>query len=282
MRRSEKLAAAFFLYTSGLSIVLPVDPGITRTTLGVNALVLLGFVLLSRADALRRGLFLGVVRDWYPAPLMVLAYRELGWFALPHASTALEEAWVVWDRWWLYDLGFKALIEAAGPLVPSLLEISYSLVYTTAPFALAALYICHKRERVDAFLFTFLAAILSAYVLFPFFPSEPPRTVFPDADLPTYLTPFRRFNHGLLSGYGIHTSVFPSAHVSGSFSAALAMIRLLPERKWVGRYLLVLAAMIATSTIYGRYHFLVDALAGLALAIAAEAAGRLIYRTRVS
>jgi membrane-associated phospholipid phosphatase len=282
LRRSERLLTAFLLYTSALSIVLPVDRAITRTTLTVNALVIATFFVLSRADAPRRGRLLSVVRDWFPAPLMVLAYRELGWFALPHTSTALEDAWVVWDRWWLYDLGFKSLIEMTGPVLPSVLEISYSLVYTTAPFGLTALYVCHKRERVDAFLFTFLAAILSAYVLFPFFPSEPPRTVFPDSDLPAYLTPFRRFNLGLLGGYGIHTSVFPSAHVSGSFSAALAMIRLLPEKKWPGRYLLALAALIATSTVYGRYHYLVDALAGLALAVAAEAVGRLIYRRPAS
>ncbi|MGH9671981.1 MAG: phosphatase PAP2 family protein, partial [Bryobacteraceae bacterium] len=280
LRRSESLLIGYFLYTSALAVALPIDRAITVTTIGVNTAVIAGAIALAWANSLRHSLLLDVCRDWYTTPLMLLAYRQMGWFALPHSGTALEDAWMVWDRWFLYDFGFKAAIEWFGPLLPSLLEISYSLVYTVAPFSLAALYICHRRERAESFLFTFLFGIFVAYVLFPYFPSEPPRTVYPGQDLPAYLTPFRRFNGVLLAGYGIHTSVFPSAHVSGSFAAALAMIRLLPEKKWVGRYLLVLATMIATATVYGRYHYLVDAVAGLAIAIGAEALGRFIYRRR--
>ena len=46
------------------------------------------------------------------------------------------------------------------------------------------------------------------------------------------------------------------------------MIRLLPERKWVGRLLLGLAVSIAFATVYGRYHYTVDALAGFAVSVA--------------
>jgi membrane-associated phospholipid phosphatase len=73
----------------------------------------------------------------------------------------------------------------------------------------------------------------------------------------------------MLGDYGIHTSVFPSAHVSGAFAGAFAMVLLLPERKWVGRFLLGLATLIATATVYGRYHYAADALAGFAIAAAA-------------
>jgi len=92
------------------------------------------------------------------------------------------------------------------------------------------------------------------------------------------MTVFRRFNLGLLGHYGIHTSVFPSAHVSGSMAAAFAMIRLLPERKWIGRGLLILATLIAIATVYGRYHYAADAAAGLAVALLAEAVSRRLAR----
>jgi membrane-associated phospholipid phosphatase len=117
-------------------------------------------------------------------------------------------------------------------------------------------------------------AVVGAYALFPYFPSEPPRTVFPNQDLPSFATPFRSFNLWLLGGWGIHTSVFPSAHVSGAFSAALAMRRLLPEKPWAWRFLMALAVLIALATVYGRYHYLVDALAGVGVALAAFAATR--------
>jgi membrane-associated phospholipid phosphatase len=92
--------------------------------------------------------------------------------------------------------------------------------------------------------------------------------------LPSYPTVFRRFNLWLVGSYGIHTSVFPSAHVSGAFAGAFAMMRVIREPKWIGRAYLVLAILIATSTVYGRYHYAVDAVAGLAVAIVAEVCAR--------
>lgn len=55
--------------------------------------------------------------------LILLAYREVGWLALPHTSHALELRWVAWDRVVLRR-GLKAAIEALGPVLPSILEIA--------------------------------------------------------------------------------------------------------------------------------------------------------------
>ncbi len=269
LRLSEWLLVAYFTYTAILALVLPLKPPVPVVTVSLNGVVIAGFFLLAYADRFRHTIPLGVIRDWYSAPLMLLCYREMGWFAQPHTSFALENAWVRWDRMLLNEGGVRSAIESLGPVGPSILEIAYTLVYTTAPFSLAILYIYRRRERVNAFLTAFLIGILSAYALFPYFPSEPPRTVFPGQDFPSVITPFRRFNWWMLGGYGIHTSVFPSAHVSGAFSAAVSMIRLLPEHRWVGRFLLVLAVLIATATVYGRYHYAVDALAGFSLSLLA-------------
>jgi len=155
-------------------------------------------------------------------------------------------------------------------------------VYTLGPFGVAVLYVYRRRARVDAFLFPFLLSVLLCYAQFPYWPSEPPRTVFPGEDFPSYDTIFRQFNWWMLGGYGIHTSVFPSAHVGGAFSAVFGMWSALPDRKWVTRFLLVMALLIATATVYGRYHYLADALAGFGMAVLAFAISRLmfIYRPR--
>jgi membrane-associated phospholipid phosphatase len=85
-----------------------------------------------------------------------------------------------------------------------------------------------------------------------------------------------------MGSYGIHTSVFPSAHVAGGFSAFFGMWSALPERKWVTRFLLAMATLIATATVYGRYHYLADAVAGFGMAVLALVLSRLTYRmTRI-
>jgi membrane-associated phospholipid phosphatase len=279
MRASEWVLIGYFTYTTVLALVLPLRPPIPTITLLMNGLVFAGFALLVFAYELRRSEFFSIVRDWFPFPLMLLAYREMGWFVRPHYTFELERRWIVWDRLLLRS-GLSRLIEAAGPVLPALLEISYSLVYTLGPFSVAMLYVYRRRERVDRFSFVFFLGVLLAYAQFPFWPSEPPRTVFPGEDFPGYESVFRAFNWWMLGGYGIHTSVFPSAHVSGAFSAAFGTLRTLPEHKWVGRFLLGMAVMIATATVYGRYHYAADAFAGFGVALAAAAIAR--WRDRMS
>jgi membrane-associated phospholipid phosphatase len=277
MRASEWVLVFYFAYTSLLALLLPLRPPIRTITIVTNLAVFTAVALAVFAYELRKNRFFSMVRDWLPFPLMLLAYREAGWFARPHYTFELERRWIVWDRLLLRG-GLKAVIEAAGPVLPTLLEISYLLVYTLGPFSVAMLYVYHRRERTDRFLFIFLIGVLLCYVQFPFWPSEPPRTVFPGEDFPSYTSLFRQFNFWMLRGYGIHTSVFPSAHVAGSFSAAFAMIRILPEHKWVGRFLLIMAFLIATATVYGRYHYAVDAAAGFLMALIALGAGILRER----
>jgi membrane-associated phospholipid phosphatase len=280
LRRSEWLLVAYFAYTAVLAHLLPLPSHVPAVTLGVNLAVVAGFALLAWAHSLRERRWFAALRDWYPAPLMLLAYREMGWFAPAHHTHQYEPTWVAWDRILLNDWGLRGAIESLGALLPSVLELSYSLVYAIAPFAMAMLYVYGKHERVDRFLIIFLTGILAAYALFPYFPSEPPRAVFPGDQFPSVNTIFRRVNWALLAGYGIHTSVFPSAHVAGAFSAAFAMLRLLPERRWVGCLLLPLAVSIAVATIYGRYHYAADAVAGLAISVAAYGVGVSLDRRR--
>jgi len=270
-RSYEYIVATFFSYTSVLALTLRLRAPVPAVTLGVNLAVIGGLVFLAYADSLRRRKFLGMVRDWFAPPLMLLAYREMGWFAQPRPDAPLEHAWIVWDRLLLNQWGLRAVVESLGPLLPSILEIAYTFVYPMALLGPAMLYIFRRRERVEPLLFNFVLAVLAVYALFPCFPSEPPWTVFPGQDLPAYETVFRRFNGAMLRRHGIHTSVFPSAHVAGSLSVAFALIRLLPEKKWVGRTALLLAILIAVATVYGRYHYVADALAGLGVALAATA-----------
>jgi membrane-associated phospholipid phosphatase len=248
-----------------MATILPVAAPVRNRVIVSNLAVILVGALLIHGDRRRQNVTLSVIRDWLPLGLVLLAYREMGWFALPHHGHALESYWVTWDRLVLRD-GARTAIESLGPLVPSVLEIAYALVYALAPFSLALLYLYRRRNQVDRFLFVFTLGVLLCYAQFPFWPSQPPRLLFFGQDVPFNDTIFRRFNCWMLAGCGIHTSVFPSAHVGAAFAAAFGMRRALPERLWVRRFLLVMALLIAVATVYGRHHYLADAVAGLLMA----------------
>jgi membrane-associated phospholipid phosphatase len=274
IRRSEIVVVAYFLWAAALALILPMRPQVVSVTVLLNASIVAGYALLIYAWSLRHSELLDIIRDWFPLPLTLLAYQEMGWFAAPHTSFRLENIFVRWDRVLLKDLGLHRGVEIMGPVLPAILEIAYTLTYELAPFSVAAIYLYKRRKRLEYFMLPFLLAVLLCYAQFPFWPSEPPRTVFPGQDFPSVTTVFRRFNWSMLGAYGIHTSVFPSAHVAGAFSTALGVMIALPEHRWVGRLLLVIALLIATATVYGRYHYAADAVAGLTIALLAVAISR--------
>lgn len=279
IRWPERVIIGFLIYAAAMTLVLPVAANVRTSIVLLNLAVILTYGVLFQLDSGRRMAAAGVIRDWLALGLLLIAYREMGWLALPGHGHAIEAQWVIWDRLALRG-GAKAAIESFGPALPSVLEISYSLVYALAPFCLAVLYLYRRRERVDTFLFIFALGVLLCYAQFPFWPSEPPRVVFFGEDLPTYDTIFRRFNLWMLGNYGIHTSVFPSAHVAGAFSAAFGMRQALPERKWVSRFLYAMALLIAAATVYGRYHYFADAAAGFLVAVLASALHRYVASRR--
>jgi membrane-associated phospholipid phosphatase len=279
VRRSEWVILVFLVYAASIGRALPIAPSLQTRTVVVNLAILIVYGLLIRADAVRPRMITSVIRDWLPLAVIILAYREVGWFALPYPGHRLEMRWVAWDRAFLRG-GAKAAIESLGPVLPSILEIAYALVYALGPFCLAVLYSSGRRKDADRFLFVFATAVLLTYAQLPLWPSEPPRTVFPGEDAPAYLTVFRRFNWWTLAGCGIHTGVFPSAHVAGAFAAACGMRRAAAAQRRVHALLFTVAALIALATVYGRYHYLVDAVAGLAMATLAVAFSHLLDARR--
>lgn len=270
LRTSEWLLLVYFTY---VALIWPWE---TRRWLMAAAIaaLLAGLVWL---EGRVRGPSISIVRDWGALGLTLAAYREMDWFTPAVRDLHLERIWIVRDRVLLHQWGLQAAIESAGALLPSLLEICYTVVYAAGPVALAALYIHRKRQRADLLLTTYLAGTLLAYSLFPYFPSEPPRTAFAGMDLPHVITIFRRFNLWILGGYGIHSSVFPSAHVSSAFAAAWGLLLVLPERRRTGWTMCAYAVCVAVATIYGRYHYAIDAVAGLIVSLVALSAG-LLFR----
>jgi membrane-associated phospholipid phosphatase len=263
VRRTEIAAACFFVYATAWGFVLPVGTAIRWRLVLVNALVVaLAFGWRRLPDHLGWR----VARDWAPAALILLAYKEMGWLAVPQTSFAFENYWVEWDRWLLDTLGGKRAIESLGALLPRFLEFCYLMVYPMIPLALGAVYWHGKHEAMERLTLPLFLACLCTYGLFPFFPSDTPRRVFPGDLFPAFDTVFRRINWWLCEGQGIHTSVFPSGHVSSAIACAVGLRRAVPEARRTQAAFAVIAAGIFVATIYGRYHYAVDSAAGAAIA----------------
>jgi membrane-associated phospholipid phosphatase len=270
LRSAEWLLAVYFGYVAAISPAFPLENH-WRPFLLV-ALVYALFLALAYGESREHAELFSMLRDWASVALLLAAYREMDWFSALPRNVQLELGWVEWDRLILHHWGFTAgglqrAIESLGLVGPVYLELCYVLVYAVAPFVVAILYFEGRRECVNGVLFLYLLGTLLAYALFPFFPSDPPRVAFGGSDMPNISSVVRQMNLWLVGGYGIHSSVFPSAHVSSVFSAAWALLVYLPERRRIGWGMLVYAVSVALATIYGRYHYAADVVAGVAVSL---------------
>lgn len=257
-RASERLAILYFVYVALIAPFFIDRPW--RTSLLALA-VACGFWLGAHAKP--------VVRDLIPLAAVLAAYREMDWFSGAPHHHHLEQAWVAWDRMLLDQWHLRRAIESAGPLIPGFLEFCYLLVYGVGPLVVLMSVLARRPESADRLWMAYLAGTLGAYALFPYFPSDPPRTLFPGADLPHVMTTLRQVNLYIVGGYGIHSSVFPSAHVSSAFSAAWGLLFTIPEKRWIGACIFAYAVAVSIATVYGRYHYAADVLAGFGVSLLA-------------
>jgi membrane-associated phospholipid phosphatase len=281
LRSAEWLLVIYFGYIAAIAPRFPLARPLVWRPFLVEVLVCVVFLALSYGESHEHAKIFSIIRDWVSVALILVAYREMDWFSALPRNFDLELRWVEWDRTILYHWGLRSAIESLGTLVPFYLEFCYLLVYAVAPFVVAVLYFERRLSRVNSAVFLYLLGTLIAYALFPYFPSDPPRVAFGGSDMPDITTSVRGLNLWLVGNLGIHTSVFPSAHVSSAFSAAWALFAFLPERKRFGWGMLVYATSVAVATVYGRYHYAADAVAGMAISLIPGVMILLALRLRV-
>lgn len=272
-RSFEKILIVYFIYTAVLATARSLDPG----RVAVALLIPVSIWALGVTESHYAQKWSGVLREWLCLVFILIGYWQLNWFATAPV-VRWQGAWLSWDRLILERLHVRAGLEMFGPAIPFVLEALYLLLYAIPVVCLAALYLHGRRDRVDAFLTTLFLGAFCAYALLPYFPSRSPRLAFPGLDLPHFGEPWRSMNVWLLDHLDISTSVFPSGHVAVAFSAAFGLRRAVPEKAWLWFASFVVAAVVFTATVYGRYHYAADGFSSIGIAIFAWRVSEVIER----
>jgi len=292
LRIHERILLAFFAYLTASAFSFPLDLQQRLVVIPLNLLVVAVLSMLSREGTGDRSRFLTQVRDWIPCVLILVAYRESGLFFIPDPTHRLDDFFIRFDDSILGYPGVLRLLAWGAPWLQRYLELSYFLCYPIVPLGLASLYLVRnkatdvapgcspadarplagashdacRRAAVERFWTAVLLASFTCYLLFPLFPLTPPRELFNDVPGPQVAPVLRGMNRWLLGRYAVGASLFPSAHVAATTAMALAIRRYLPR---FGLVFVLIAASIALATVYGRYHYAADALAGAMVGLTA-------------
>jgi membrane-associated phospholipid phosphatase len=273
-RKPEIFIIGYFFYLAALTLVLRDRPRADVRVLVIAAAIAVIITALAWTQYRFKADAPSIVRDWAILGFVLASYRTLDLFSPVTYQVSLEAAWRHWDHILLSSWHIRAAIEHWGAAIPAYLETCYLLTSGAGCYGLIILYAYRKRERSDRFLLIYVMGTLLSYALVPILRLQPPRVAFPGAEVPEISTAIRRLNLVVLSGAGIHSGVFPSAHVSSTFAAAWGMFAAMPERKRYGWIFLIYAISVAVATIYGRYHYAVDAAAGIVVSVIAASAAK--------
>jgi membrane-associated phospholipid phosphatase len=138
--------------------------------------------------------------------------------------------------------------------------LSYYLILAAAPLAL---WLRGQRDSARHTLFQMMLAFYACDAIFLLFPVAGPRYLFPLAHNAATATLPAVFAQRLLNEGAAWGTAFPSSHVAVALVASLSA-----GRAWrrLGVVLIPAAVVLACGTVYGQFHYAVDALAGAALA----------------
>jgi membrane-associated phospholipid phosphatase len=299
LRFAEKTLLAFFaaLFIASFALSLPGTTLVELTVLGVMVGGLL--MALSKDDLVEGNRMASPLRDWLPALLMLLAYRESGLFIKADPAHRLDHLFISWDRWILHSRWVEELLFACAPWLQHYLEMCYLLCYPMVPLGFAALYltrpaspsqrqprsgsleadVCHQPLHLAAMSDKFWTAVLLATLfccaIYPAFPLTPPRVLFNDVPGPPVPPLLRQMNLWVLDRLSVQACVFPSAHAAAVTATALAVRAYRPR---LGILFCIAALSVAAATVYGRYHYAADALAGVLVGVVAFVVSRRIHK----
>jgi membrane-associated phospholipid phosphatase len=253
-RVSESLAVIYFAYLSAAALVCRL-PASRRIRVWLASAVLFAcdaMVVLAPQTATTAEL-----RDWLPAPVILLAYYATGAFFVEPSARA--ESWLrhLDDRWIK-----RESLERIPRAATVYLDLVYNGCFVLIPAGFAVLAWTGRAAQSDRYWTLVSAAEFASFSTLPWFQARPPWAV--EGSRPIDRTAMRRFSLSWVNHTSIRATTFPSGHVSASLAAAFALIGSMPV---VGVVFLVLAVSISVACVTGRYHYVVDVVAGAALAI---------------
>ena len=244
----------------------------------IHCWIALGIVCLAWAAAHSRNRVLRFARDWYPLPLYIFFFEELQ--GLVHA---IFPGW--FDRWLIrFDFNFAGvhpsvwLARFSNPALNDFMQFAYMTYFLYLVILPAILYTQKDRLAFWNVMVSTAIANYTVYFIAVLFPIESPYHALAAINTTPldggYFTAAIEF----IERFGrVHGGAFPSAHVAGSTVAILGSWR---YRRWLFWVCLPFFLSMCVSTVYGRYHYIADVLAGIVVGALGFAAGSWLMERR--
>lgn len=234
----------------------------------LNLCFIASIVVVRAIDLRARKASITIFRDWYALVLLILIYLEH--FTLiplinPHD---VDNLLIALDRFLFAGHDPTVLMERfTRPVFTEILQIVYTSYYFLPAILCFWLYVRRDKSVFHASASAFLIGFYVSYVGYYLFPAIGPRfTLQHLQNMPLEgLFSFHFLRNLLDQMGGVTRDCVPSGHT------LISVLTVLLARRYLKPYAvtaLIWMALLVISTVYLRYHYVVDVIAGIALAFA--------------
>ncbi len=277
IRPTEAVHAVALMVLTALTVVLRhrlANPdGLLLVYLILAGVLLLVAWLAPKEDRLPAPL--DFILDFYPAVFLPVLFNMLEPLIAALRGGARDDLLIAIDRA-LFGVDVTVWMQRfARPLVTDILYMFYASYYFLA-LTLALILWLRDRPTARRFVFTLMVVYYVSYIGYFIVPALGPR--FAQANLYTVSlteTPISRFiNDTINSLEKTKFDVFPSGHTMVSVTVLLVAWKRARDVFW---WLLPIATGLIISTVYCRFHYVIDVIAGASLAVVTVPLGDWIY-----
>jgi membrane-associated phospholipid phosphatase len=273
-RWTTRLTASYLAITAALIAILGTAVPGRIWLVGVHLALAGALLILSlvrpHAQTLR------VIRDWHPLMLFPLLYKEVELLAPALGDWRLTAAIPAWELALFAGQPSLYLSERLA-FVPlsEYLHFSYLSYVIVIPSVAAYWYVSRREAAFGELLFLLSIVLLGSYLFFILLPVDSPYYLSPRLGPPLAGHFFFDLVHEVSARGGARGGAFPSAHVSGAVVVSLVAWR---HQRRLAYPVVLITASVMVATVYGRFHYVLDTIAGAALAIAVVVAYRYLVR----
>ncbi|HEX7878868.1 MAG TPA: phosphatase PAP2 family protein [Candidatus Eisenbacteria bacterium] len=261
-RLIDKVALGYFAIGT-LLLAHPNRPDNWLTLLLFHAIYLVGIPAAVRWS--NRSLLLSLFRDWYPVVGIMAMYGELQFLNRVLTDRYFDPVVMEWEE----AIFGRQMAVHLREMIPSKLfgeavHFGYFCYYLTIPSLLIPLWLLRKYREFRISVSVIGAVYIACYLWYLFWPVTGPYWQLPKPDPSTEGWLFPQITNFFVANGSSRGSAFPSSHVAASITV-LGMARL--YLKPVYRILFLPVMLLITGTVYGGFHYAIDAIAGLALGL---------------
>ena len=257
----DRLAIGYFGCTGLVSLVFGGLPG--AGIAAAHAIAIFGITRLAAWHP--RAALAAIARAAYAVFLTPLLYAELAVlnrFFTQRYFDATVQAWDAAVFGGQPSIGLSTLFPWLS--FSEVLHLGYFAYYGIIPAAILGVFATRGVEALQRTALAVAAAFFVSYLIFMFFPVAGPRYEF--AQIGGRIGEGTLFGivHGILETGSSKGTAFPSSHIAASLAAVVTAGG--EDRRWF--WLLLIPELALTAgTVYGRFHYATDALAGILLGL---------------